>query len=135
METNLIGNDMLFSSQFFKRAGGVLLLAIAFIWLDQFKGTMFMIAKMEFVLAAILFAKIPRVSTGRSFRLEKEWRSGKDWIMVIIAAILMSTALTVFGRFEPYSIELSIKFVLGAMALMYSIELILGKTPKRKIVD
>lgn len=71
-------NNMHNNQHFYRRIGGILLLALAFLWLEQFKGMMFAIAKIEFVLAAILYTKMPQFPVGRSFKLEKEWRSGKD---------------------------------------------------------
>ncbi len=128
-------DSQIIDKQYYRRVFGIFLLVVGMIWLDQFEGTMFLVAKIEFVLAAILYTKMPRLRIGRSFRLEKEWRSGKDWAIAITTGILMGTGLTVFGRFEPYSLINSVKFVIGAVVLMYAIEMILGKTHRKQITE
>jgi|GEM_PF-6004684 hypothetical protein len=136
MDNNTIVNSQIQGKHFYRLVGGILLLAIAFLWLEQFKGTMFLISKIEFVLAAVLFTRMPRYfKRGRSFRLAKEWRSAKDWAIGLAAGMLMSTGLIVFGKFEPYSISNTLKFVAGASAIMYGIELILGKADRRQSSD
>jgi hypothetical protein len=114
------------------RLFGALIVIIALFWLRPFYTENARLGKILIVLAAMVFSRVPR-APGKWWHigLTREWRTGKDWLLSGVGAVLAVAGLLLT---TPHHLTVgpAVSYWSGIFALAIGATLVVGRVQRRQ---